>query len=429
MRQILTCSLSVLLVSCAAVNPYVTPGNLGSEGKELKYATDRRADVDDKRQELVKESTLSGAALISDAALVAYKGARATHAVNVSALAAGGLAGYAVSQYLIQTSRLKVYTEASKQMTCAINEYRTTFALVEDTRQGALTVLGKSKDLAAFSAGLRSEITEKLGNDPDGQRLQGRVVVVAQWLVEVDRTVAPLANMTTASGAGLVGAIDRICEELAQQIDGTVPTLASIGSSLDSLSQFGPPKTPPPAPKAVGIAGGAGAPALRSNAKDGKEKKEHDDMVDALEKQVAGLESSANDLYATALQLISTSTTSSNATPNYDKCTMADLKATAATPQIPLQLGPNNSSNNGTFSVPVSKPLEIYITGGAPKYAAALSNPPDTGAPKAELIASGDATLILRVTMSADTPKATKFVVVVSDGTGAHRQITVQLAP
>jgi len=90
-----------------------------------------------------------------------------------------------------------------------------------------------------------------------------------------------------------------------------------------------------------------------------------------------------------------------------------------------LQLGPNNASNNKDFVVSATDPLVVYLTGGTPKYVAAVLNPPDKGAPKVD-VSANDSVASVKISVTADTPANVKYVVIVSDAAGNQRQFTVE---
>lgn len=90
----------------------------------LKYAKRVQAEYHDRREAIL--DTQSGAliGLIPLAGYVGYEAARGGTGAHVAALAGAGLAGLSLTQVLVQSSRIKVYTQAHNAIGCGIGAYR-----------------------------------------------------------------------------------------------------------------------------------------------------------------------------------------------------------------------------------------------------------------------------------------------------------------
>jgi hypothetical protein len=320
-------------------------------------------------------------------AVVGYRTARGLSTASTAALAAGGLAGYTLDQFLIQPSRLVVYDKAYTAISCALSIY--------SEENGAL--VGKYSDYGAVLAAksvFDTEVTqaEKQGLSPEDETALAGLVVEAAFLATDIRQLG-----TTALDARLGAAAQRIEGELATAITTTALPITALSSQVETFGKATSSTDLPQDKKAVNAFLTIATKFPRVAA--------------ALERLRA--------LHEHARETITTS----ESTADFSKCSVGVVQVQNPGIEQPLMLGVDNVDAGTTKEFKAVQQVTVQVVGGRTPHDAKATAGDELDV---KLVPVG-ATRAVVIKSNEKTKQGQVYEVLVSDAAGSLRKFFVKL--
>jgi hypothetical protein len=303
--------------------------------------------------------------LIPAAGVVAYQSTAGHSSSSTGAIAATGLALYALTGALAPATRIEAYSRGSRALSCALGEYG--LAIASANAEG--------QPRSDYEQALKAARKAASG-DKD----------VLQEIADIERLVSA-KTLTGLVDAQLSKFVSLTVEDLNGLLRGTLPTLAGLGQQVAALSNAN------------------GGDGVRSDT------------------QAFSISSTATSNLVTKAEALIAAEAGTRPSVDLTPCLMSTAALSAQGLYTPMTLGPGNSMNGAAIDAS-QLPIDIAVTGGQMPYAPVVTGEPAIGRPKAEISMPGVA--LLKISPGGSPDKEATYTIAVWDSIGSKRSLTVK---
>jgi hypothetical protein len=387
---------------CALYNPYISVGQEygvcsdAASNSGLKQACELQKKISSARAQQVVTQNSIATGLIPLAAIVGFRTAQDLSTTATAELATAALAGYGLSQFLIQPSRLVVYDRGFSAISCALGLY------AEENGRTIARNAEYGRFLAAlqvFKRELKSKREElaMIPLQPEEKRVSSRAL--ADLENRADTMAEDIQIRFSANLDGyLAAAAQRIESEINTSITSTALALTALNPQIQTILRAPPVESKNTAP----------SDAMKSFF--GMPKAAPDKLTSAFEL--------LKQAYDETLEAAGTAPATA---ADFSKCTVGVVQAQAAPPEQPLMLGNGNVEQGTTKELNEAESLRVQLFGGRPPFDVKLL--PGDGKVSAMILQSSSVYMVIVEKKGA--AKGAAYTVIVTDAAGALREFKV----